>query len=117
MTDERRITNEDFDNWQQANLPLTSDAQTYQLVREIAVDFSNAVFPSKVAAERDAERERCCQDVCGHCERGEIPKLRPYIPDVFIDPILNPTDWFHNDGTNCAAAAIRSRVATKEKKE
>ena len=68
------------------------------------------------AAERDAERERCCRDVCEYCNPN--PNWEP------AEFIANDS-WRHKVGTltappsmwqPCKASNIRSRVAAKEKK-
>lgn len=68
------------------------------------------------ASERDAERERCCRDVCQFCA-GVDPAIGSVLD--YRDSQVYPSGWQHYGHARyyeCKAAAIRSRVSAKGEK-
>jgi len=49
----KEVDIEDFDVWQDEHHRMTADKETYQMVRAIAVDFSNAMFSNSRSANTD----------------------------------------------------------------
>jgi|SRR5690242_6038056 len=81
-----------------------------------------ARLQTESVAEREAEMELCCKDVCSAC-RGEKSPLRAHVVDTQVTRINGkwthkysyeaPNVLFRALGSECNAAAIRERWAGK----